>query len=226
VSLISEALRKARQDEARKDTKVRGVVPSTLLGRRPRSGAWLALALMVVLAAAIGGAAAAWWLLGGRGAAKAVRSESGTPAAPAATPAPSPTPALANEAEKRVTQRAADASAPASLPHEQRPAAARPTGQVASPTSEQRAPGAPSPGSLEKPAADGTHERVYVLDANLGHVKLHLDYIVYRPSAPFASINDQQVRIGSIIEGFEVTEISPDLVKLHGARGTVVLRTH
>jgi chaperone required for assembly of F1-ATPase len=57
-------------------------------------------------------------------------------------------------------------------------------------------------------------------------VKLHLDYIVYRPSAPFASINDQQVRIGSIIEGFEVTEISPDLVKLHGARGTVVLRTH
>jgi hypothetical protein len=226
VSLISEALRKARQDEARKDTKVRGVVPSTLLGRRSRSSSALAVGLVVVLAAAIGGAAAAWWLLGGRGAAKAARSEGGTPAAPAATPAPSPAPALANEAEKLVTQPAADASASASLPHEYLAAPPRPTGKIASPTPEQQAGGAPSPGSLQEPAADGTHEREYVLDAHLGRVKFHLDYIVYRPSAPFASINDQQVRIGSVIEGFEVTEISPEFVRLRGARGTVVLRTH
>jgi hypothetical protein len=224
VSLISEALRKARQDEARKDPKVRGVVPSTLLGRRSRSGP--ALAVGLVVAAAIGGAAAAWWLLGGRGAAPAAQSEGGTPPAPAVAPAPSPTPALAGQAERPAARRAADASAPASMPHEGRAEAPRPTGQVAAPAPEQPPPTAATPGSLQEPAADGTRERVYVLDATLGHVKLHLDYIVYRPSAPFASINDQQVRIDSVIEGFEVTEISPDFVRLRGPHGTVVLRTH
>ncbi len=226
MSLISEALRKARQDEARKDTKVRGVVPSTLLGRRPRSGAWLALALMVVLAAAIGGAAAAWWLLGGRGAAKAARSESGTPAAPAATVAPSPTPSRSDVAAGGVADRTAHASSPAAPQQESAAAAPRPSPLSGATAPEQPAVAAPTPGPNQEAASGGPGERVYVLDANLGHVKLHLDYIVYRPSAPFASINDQQVRIGSIIEGFEVTEISPDLVKLHGARGTVVLRTH
>jgi cytoskeletal protein RodZ len=226
VSLISEALRKARQEDAKKDPKVRGVVPSTLLGRRSRSGPALMIALAVVLAAAIGAAAAAWFLLGGRGAATAARSQAGTPSAPAAAPAPSPTPARANEADKPITQRAANASAPVSPLPEERAAAPRPTGQLTTPAPEQPPPSAAAQGSLQEPAADGTRERVYVLDANLGHVKFHLDYIVYRPSAPFASINDQQVRIDSVIEGFEVTEISPDFVKLRGPRGTVVLRTH
>jgi hypothetical protein len=221
VSLISEALRKARQDGARKDTKVRGVVPSTLLGRRSRSSSPLAVGLVVVLAAAIGGAVAAWFLLGGRGAAKAARSEGGTQVGPAATAVPSPTPSRRDVAAGGAAGRPAQAPFPAPPPQE--PAAAAPR---SSPQPSAAAPEQPASGSLQEPAADGAHERVYLLDANLGSVKLHLDYIVYRPSAPFASINDQQIRIGSIIEGLEVTEISPEFVRLRGARGTVVLRTH
>ena len=62
--------------------------------------------------------------------------------------------------------------------------------------------------------------------ANLGYARLHLDYVVYRPSSPFAGINGQQVVIGSVIEGFQVEEIGPELVRLRDGRGTVVLRTH
>jgi hypothetical protein len=65
-----------------------------------------------------------------------------------------------------------------------------------------------------------------VLDADLGTVKLHLDYIVYRSKDPFASINGQQVTIGSIIEGFTVEEIDLEVVRLRDSRGTVVLRAH
>jgi hypothetical protein len=69
-------------------------------------------------------------------------------------------------------------------------------------------------------------EREFVVDADLGHVKLHLDYVVYRPGSPFAGINGQQVVIGTVIEGFQVEEIGPESVRLRDARGTVVLRTH
>ena len=65
-----------------------------------------------------------------------------------------------------------------------------------------------------------------MLDADLGKVKLHLDYIVYRSKDPFASINGQEVVIGSIIEGFTVEEIAPESVRLRHARGAVVLRAH
>jgi hypothetical protein len=185
VSLINEALRKARQEEGKKERKVRGIVPSTLLGRRTRSGSGLAVTVMVVLAAAVGGAAATWWLLGGRTGATVARREASTPALTAATAAPSPTPAPTNEAENPVTQRVAGAPAPAFPRHELGAGVPQPTASVASHAPEQQAAVAPAPGSPQESAPAGPHERVYVLDAHVGNVKLHLDYIVYRPSAPF-----------------------------------------
>ncbi|HPS79165.1 MAG TPA: hypothetical protein PLS53_13485 [Thermoanaerobaculaceae bacterium] len=68
-------------------------------------------------------------------------------------------------------------------------------------------------------------ERAFVLDADLGRVKLHLDFVVYKPSAPFAGINGQQVVPGSIVEGWLVEEIGRDSVRLSDGRGKVVLRT-
>jgi hypothetical protein len=75
-------------------------------------------------------------------------------------------------------------------------------------------------------AESAPREREFVVDAELGYAKLHLDYVVYRPGSPFAGINGQQVMIGSVIEGFQVEEIGPELVRLRDRRGTVVLRTH
>lgn len=64
-----------------------------------------------------------------------------------------------------------------------------------------------------------------MLDADLGRVKLHLDFVVYKPSAPFAGINGQQVVPGSIVEGWLVEEIGRDFVRVSDGRGKVVLRT-
>jgi len=72
----------------------------------------------------------------------------------------------------------------------------------------------------------GPRERTFVVDADLGSAKLHLDYVVYRPGSPFAGINGQQVVIGTVIEGFQVEEIGPESVRLRNDRVTVVLRTH
>jgi hypothetical protein len=78
----------------------------------------------------------------------------------------------------------------------------------------------------QTPAERAPREREFVVDADLGYAKLHLDYVVYRPGSPFAGINGQQVMIGSVIEGFQVEEIGPELVRLRDRRGQVVLRTH
>jgi hypothetical protein len=64
-----------------------------------------------------------------------------------------------------------------------------------------------------------------VLDADLGRVKLHLDFLVYKPSAPFASINGRQVVPGSIVDGLVVDEIGRDFVRLADDHGTIVLKT-
>jgi len=63
-----------------------------------------------------------------------------------------------------------------------------------------------------------------VLDADLGRVRLHLDYVVFKPSAPFAGINGAQVVPGSIVEGLVVEEIGRDFVRLRDGEGTVTLK--
>jgi hypothetical protein len=64
-----------------------------------------------------------------------------------------------------------------------------------------------------------------VIDADLGYVKLHLDWLVFKPGGSFGHINGQEVVEGSVIDGFVVEKINPDSVSLRDRRGPLVLRT-
>jgi len=243
MSLITEALRKARQEAAQREGRERGIPHGLVVPpKRWRSGPGLALVVVIALAAALGGAGLAWWALGRRAATEASSAAPGRPVpatpAPAGAARPFPTspapfsPALKPPGEAPAgpegqAERHDRAAAPAPV------ADTRGVEALVPPTPAtvlEAAPNVsePAPGQRSKPSepVENARDRSFVIDANLGHVKLHLDYIVYRPGSPFAGINGQQVLIGSVIEGFQVEEIGPELVRLRDGRGTVVLRTH
>ena len=257
MSLVSEALRKARQEAAEKGAQQRGVVFRTTVVLGPKgtrfSVGWLAV--LVAAAAALAGAGLAWWAISLHGrpapapAAAAVSAAApGAPASPAqaapptaaptAVEAPSPAPprsALAKgevaaahpPAEPRADRAAAEIQPTGSNPNAPYRSAASAIGESAEAAPADGAPPAGPPAAPGNPStAETGRERSFVLDADIGKVKLHLDYIVYRSRDPFASINGQEVVIGSIIEGFTVEEIGPESVRLRHTRGTVVLRAH
>ena len=250
MSLVSEALRKARQDAAEREGRGRGIPRGLALPpKRWSSGPGLVLAAVLVLAAALAGAGAAWWAFGHRPAKETARAEARAPGP--ATPVPA-------GAEKPFPT-SPESSSPAVKPAGNAPTG--PAGQAEKPdravvpASEADIRGAkalvpptpaavlaalpnvselaavpnvsePAPGKRSKPPepAESSRERSFVIDANLGHTKLHLDYIVYRPGSPFAGINGGQVFVGSVIEGFTVEDIAPESVRLRDTRGVVVLR--
>jgi hypothetical protein len=91
VSLISEALRKARQEAARREGRDRGIPHGLIVPpKRWRSGPGLALVVAIALAAAVGGAAVAWWTLGRRATTETSRTAAALPAT--STPAPAVNP--------------------------------------------------------------------------------------------------------------------------------------
>jgi hypothetical protein len=236
MSLVSEALRKARQEAAEREGRQRGIPRGLAVPpKRWRSGPGLALALPIALAAAGVGAAITWWTLGDRPADETARVETPVPAGaaqplhispsslPPAVKPPGEAPAApAGQAERhdRAMVLVGEAQTPADAAHVPPTPATVLAGvpNVSEPTARQR-------GKLLEPI-ESARERSFVIDADLGHAKLHLDYIVYRPGSPFAGINGQQVVIGTMIEGLQVDEIGPEFVRLHNDRGTVVLRTH
>lgn len=63
-----------------------------------------------------------------------------------------------------------------------------------------------------------------MLRADLGHITLQLDYIVYKPSAPFAGINGQRVMVGTMIGQAKVVAIEEEAVHLEDRSGLVILR--
>lgn len=65
---------------------------------------------------------------------------------------------------------------------------------------------------------------MFVLHADVGYATLDLDFIVYKPSAPFGRINGQDIVPGSIVAGFRVDEIAADYVRLSDRYGPLVLR--
>ena len=246
MSLVSEALRKARQEAAQREGRDRGIPRGLVVPpKRWRSAPGLLLAILIALAAAVAGAAVAWWTLSRRAATETSsaaldRPASATPA-PAVAPIAATTPSGAASQGDRAPVAAHSGPAPAATDQVQLPGAAsglqpHAASTLAAPAPEpqpvsgagQPAPDATAerPGTHPGPAESAPRERVFVVDADLGYAKLHLDYVVYRPSSPFAGINGQQVVIGSVIEGFQVEEIGPELVRLRDGRGTVVLRTH
>ncbi len=87
------------------------------------------------------------------------------------------------------------------------------------PRTEPAAAEAPQP-----PRDAGPRERSFLIDADLGYAKLHLDYLVYRPGSPFGRVNGEDVVVGTTVAGFVVEEITVDYIKLADKHHTVILR--
>ena len=70
MSLVGDALRKARQDGAFRNRPSRGgvvVPPGAPLRSGPRLGMWVLIGVLAGAAVAVAGGAAVWWVLGYRG---------------------------------------------------------------------------------------------------------------------------------------------------------------
>ncbi len=265
MSLIGDALRKARLEAAEREVERRGVLYSARIADAPgRSNLGLGLVLgaaLALLATAAGGATV-WWLF--------VRG---------AADRPSPSAAAQTGMEARVgsdlggggggvsgsggvsdsnsdsgsnsgsnsdsnsnRDGGRDGGSSGNGDSRQEPLAAppapqiEPTGRTGPETGDPAGPAAagneqprsappPSPG----PSADGftgveDGAEVYILEADLGTVRLGLDFIVFRPEDPFAEINGVEVHLGSTVGGFRVKAIEADRVRLSDGRRDIVLR--
>jgi hypothetical protein len=225
VSLINDALRKARQAASEHEAKQpegafrpAKAYPSRRSGRR---GGPLAVALIAVAAGVIG-ASAAWWFLGDRQSMSTKANTSETRAdddpAPVATPKTQPT-RVADRSEPDSSESAADAVDTPTGPAPTESVATGRTDPLPTPI-ESTAPTAAS-----KPlAVDPNQERIFDLEARLGYASLSLGYIIARRDNPFAEINGIEVRVGSEVDGFVVEAIETDRVVLRDDKGPLVLR--
>jgi hypothetical protein len=243
VSLVSDALRKARQETAQREGRVPRQAPrppSRHEVRRPGLGIGVMVGVIFGSLAAVIGGVAVWSIVGqhGRRAASAEPIERTAPVVdPAVTieepagahPVPGTTharaaaaTAAADAAETR-SQPIADDPGPASRP-EVVPAAR--SGSFVPPadtSADQPVVGDDSPPTAAAPASEGG---VFVLDAELGDVSLSLGYIIFKASDPVAEINGREVRVGSHVEGFRVDVIEQTRVTLRDDTRTVVLSTY
>jgi len=214
MSLVGDALRKARQHGAAGRPPGAVVPPSLVLPpRRYRSGIGLAPLLLIAVAAGLGGAAGVWWAVG--------RQRPSPAAAPAATPAADGQAAASPAAAPAAT--ALPRPAAAAGPATQAPALDTPETAAAAAALAAAPPATPH----AEPEPDWTGERRtrdVLIDADLGYAKLHLDYLVYRRGSPFGRVNGKDVIVGSIVDGFTVEEITADYIKLSDRRNTVILR--
>ncbi|MGE5235793.1 MAG: hypothetical protein ACM3O7_05560 [Acidobacteriota bacterium] len=235
MSLVSEALRKARQEAAARDARSRGALPATVgASPRVRRSPW-AVAVLLVVVAGVGGAALAWWAIERSREAGAQPAPTTLPVMPVRTAShglTTPTPAPRAAAVEPVLAASPPPAAPApageaapALGTNRTDLAAEPGGgRIAPPTAGTAGERVPAPTRGEPPQAQ-PKGRTYVIDADLGYVKLHLDWLVFKPGGSFGHINGQEVVEGSVIDGFVVEKISPDSVTLRDRRGPLVLRT-
>jgi len=210
VSLINDALRKARQAAAeheaqQPDTTFRAPKAYPSRGPRRRSGG--VVLVVVAVMAGLAGAAVAWW---------AVEQREQPVAAVVPTRTPSPTPTL--EAPRLETSMVVPVETA-----EETAVVVAATPRVVPPSIEIAPEPAPEPATQKQTAkAGGT--RIFILDADLGYATLSLDYIVARPDNPFAEINGVEVIVGSEVEGFRVEKIEANRVVLRDEKGELVLR--
>jgi hypothetical protein len=230
MSLVSEALRKARQEAADREGRGRGIPRAFALPpKRWRSRPSLVLAIVIVLAAGLTGAGVAWWALGKHtGTETKTQAPNRPAAAPESTPSASPPVSAAAPSVTGIPEAPTPVSPSGSAASPLRLGASAAPPQFAStPTVQPSAHEETSrPPAVAARPDDGSRERSFVIDADLGYARLHLDYIVYRPGSPFAKINGAEVMVGSMLDGFTVEEITDEFVKLRDSHGVVLLRVH
>lgn len=233
MSLVSEALRKARR-EAEEQGRPGGARQKFFFsgpGRLDsRLGTGLVLGAVITFAAAMAGGVVAWWLIGGRQGTMSVQSPVVVEAAAGDRPVAD------TAAEAAVADGAADprepslAMQPATADGGEATTGARadaePNDVWASerPVDDGSAGEAKPPPRLPTAVAEPGGAREFVASATIGDVTLTLGYLVYRPKDPFVEINGIDVRVGSMIEGFVIDEITRDRVVLHNGDGPVVIK--
>lgn len=221
MSLIHEALRKARRHEG--DEDARGVAYARgLTGRRHRGlGTGMVIGALLAVAAGAAVGMGMWLWLGDRSGPEPAAGGSGLESAPSQPATESATAATATPetpAQGESGDRAAASTGSGQPPGDLTAG----TEQPALPTTEQRPP-PPAERATPRETRGPGGERVFHVEADVGYASLVVDYIVDRPTDPFARINGLDVRVGGTIEGFTVEEITSTAVRLRDARGPLVL---
>jgi hypothetical protein len=218
MSLVNEALRKARMEATRRDARERGLPqppPSFLVPRRHRPlWPWVALGGVALLTlAGIGFWVGRWMARPSAEVTAAVPAEivatvpeSPLPAAPTAPP-----PSGALGPEPALPEPLRSPNAEPAFP----PAAASPPTEAPRPRTESAAVG------IQR-TAKGLP--VYVEVAELPDGRLELGGIAWSRTEPHALINGRIVGRGERIEVYTVVEIHPREVELEGTRGSFLLR--
>ena len=245
MSLVSDALRKARQEAAEREAQRRGAVgtsPAAGVVARGRFASGLLLGAVIAVVAAAVGATAVWWWLAQPGATADPSGEHPPTAEAKAVPndaASERQSEPASPAETSVDQLAESSGAEVAVDVGATDRVVVPAdghggpGESGGLDDSQAADGAvadgeiddvasPTDGDAATPDNDGVRE--FVLDADLGYAQLSLGYVVFRASDPYAEINGRLVHEGWRIEGFVVEEITATTVRLRDDRGELILR--
>jgi hypothetical protein len=239
MSLISDALKKARQEAARQDSLRQNLpyaVGATSAPDRSRSYAPLLAGLAVGLLLAGGLAGLYYFVAPERGEKPEARiaeiAETAPPPAPVSAveeaPAPSVQPeapsAVPRVAEPAVPETAPPAPIPAPVPEVRTPQPAQPP-VVTAPTPEpQPVPQAEVPPVQEPapPAPAPRESRSYVGEVPVpGGGVVRLNGIAFSTENPVAVLDGKVVSPGEVVQGFTVVEIRQNQVKLEGHGETV-----
>ncbi len=254
MSLINEALKRARLEAARRDASEKGV-PVTALPTYipPRRNPWLAPLLGFVGGIAVVGIAAGgfWWM----------RAEPSRPDAVARTvvvvdpvapttstgmnmsqPPVAPQPAAPQPATPALTQPAQRAAEP---PPEASSETRRDVAPAETPRGESgepaRIPSKPAMAAIEPPPppapaalASGVPASAapllsgsYRREVTLaGGKTLKLDFIVWSEAHPFAQINGELVNPGQMVEGYILRQVERDRIELESDDGSFWLRVN
>jgi hypothetical protein len=231
VSLINEALRKARKDAAERDAESKGVTYRPPRAHLPAERPWLG-ALVGGIAVGILAAGLAFVLL--RPPADAEPApisipQQELPVQELPVPAAEPLAQTEPSAEEVAEEVAEPAPEPPPEPKPDTASAAQPEAPVALPESEATSATSQVKSRESKrirpPEQVGKiDDEVYVLEAEKDGVSLRLDFIVWAPPNPFAQINGRQVSIGQTVDGFLVRAIEREAVTLEGDDGPFRLR--
>jgi len=221
LSLIDEALRRARQEAARQDAVKRDeayrhvpVLPP--MASRRRSGLSPALVGAAVTLLLIAGIVLGVYL--GRGSSPEPRI---TEAAPPAPEPPPPSPVVMMEEIPEPTPE----PTPAPTPTPESVVIATPTPAPPPVPEPTPAPAAPEPVPTPEPTPEPTPApeiRTYIREIPLPEGgSLRLNGIAFSATQPVALINDKVLAKGESYQGFMVTDIQSNLVELRN-NGTIV----
>lgn len=234
MSLISDALRKARQEAAEREAKDQGLETPMVAGywkRGGRHGVALILGAAIALGAALIGGGLMWWVLADRSDKVVIEVSDGVEKAAVSVIDSAPVHSTGDPAPDQGVEMILPAAvlAESTTAGDDGPAAVG--GKAVSESdaigrSPDGAGGLPAeaiPPPAKASEGDGAGGE-FVAEARIGETTLILDYLVYRNENPFAQINGRDVRVGAVIEDFVVEAITSDSVVLTRGDTRVVIR--